>query len=476
MAFIKGAAYYVKSDVDFFKDSALKKLKFTGEGGSPTVFTVAKVTAKFVEVTSSKSGRTYYVDPDDDDCFQLAVATFPSFNLPPKVENLGQKDKRMEKALPLTKTGKVARGGFESIDTPSVRPFDYKPDSKTTGAVRVPQIDNRVQKGDVFDFKLVSTHTGKKMDVSGTYCSYCHRWFETYTLDSDHIVTAEEIGQWFQATEKLLDTNEAAYKQELTDSLVAQGRDFDEFFFKTKKGKWKGSAQGMLQLFNNVDNLVLSCKICNQMSKNRTTGRQMLSESMAFGEAFVEDHPMGMEGTLATLDGGGFGTKVDAFNQTPRNRKSIQMHGDVFRGSMKRENRVNEMFLFEVKGDSRAEGKERKEKALTLMMDTMDDGFASDEEDSEIEDVLAENTKLALTEHSLGRTRSLRDLIDRNREKRTQLKQKTSELESKDTLIAEQKKKLKRKRNALSEKDDEIERLEGQVLTLKRRIAKLKSQ
>ncbi|NOK19824.1 hypothetical protein [Corallococcus carmarthensis] len=475
MAFLDGAAYYVTSDVDFYSDPFLKKVKFRKQAGSTTAFTVVDITKRSVKVKSSKSGNTFFVDPADDDCFQPAMTMFPTINLPSKVENLGQKEKRKVKALPLTKTGKIKRDNFESIPTPTFRPFDYKPDSKTTGAVREPQIEHRVLRGDVHDFELISTHTGKKIQLSGTYCTYCHRWFETYTLDSDHIVTAEEIGQWLQAMEKLLDANEAFYKAALTESLTAQSRSFKDFFFKTKKGSWKGSAQGMLQLFNNVDNLVLSCKICNQMSKNRTTGRQMLSSSITFGKDFEEDHPMGLEGTLATLDGGGFATKVDAFNQTPRNRKSIDLHGAVFRGSMKRENRVNEMLVLSVKGDSLAEGKERKEKALTRVLDTMDDEFASDEEDSDLEDLLASNMKETLQEHSLGRQRSMRDLIDGNRAKQKQLKKRASELELKNTQIAEQKRKLKRKRDELDTKDDEIDRLENQITLLKRRIAKLKS-
>ena len=360
MGFIKQTEYYVIKDVLLlYDDPLLKTLQTRVKAGSPQVFTAIDVKKNVVTFKYGKG--TCYVSPVYAFCFQLAITLIPALNLPAEVENRGREEQRKVKPLDLNKKGMVRRSDFVSIPRPKDRPSDYKPDSQMTGAVRPPEITKRVNAGDIVDFEFLSTHTGQKMELSGTYCHSLH-WSRTIRSTATTLLRPRESvsgsRRWRSSSIRTRPPTSRGIKK----SLAAQNRSFGESFFKTKEGKWKGSAQGMLQLFNNIDNLVLSCKNCNQMLKSGTTGRQMLSRSATFGKEFKNFARMGLEGTLGTPSGEALGRQVDAYNQLDRNRSAIDLHREVFRTSMKRENRVNEALLFNAKGDPRAEGKERKKR------------------------------------------------------------------------------------------------------------------
>ncbi|WP_375760268.1 hypothetical protein [Corallococcus exercitus] len=349
--------------------------------------------------TVSSNGQKCYVKSDYESCFVLARTMTPFLEITSAVQDYGGQQARKAKPFATGPAGQMKRPDFVPVPTPDTRAFDYKPNSKTTGNERVAQIEKRIDSNLMYDFETISPMTGDRVQTSGTYCSYCHEWFQTYTLDSDHVITSKEIGEWFQNIESLLNKNEHAYKKKIQDSLAGNfdGARFDSLFFKASDGVWHGSAQGALLFFNNVSNLVLTCKTCNQLLKNDKKGREHLSQSFIFGPKFDEQNPMGIENSVSLQDGTGLGDAVEKFNQLKRNRRSIDAHLNIFISNTKRTNRAREMLHADVVGNKTvAKGKRKKEEHLTQLFSIADDRYPSDEDDDSLDDLLIKNYQTTL--------------------------------------------------------------------------------
>ena len=289
--------------------------------------------------------------------------------------------------------GTMERSEFQSLKAPSTHTKKFMaPDQKGTGANRELMFAQNETDAMVEDVENQSLMGGNSTTQGATYCAYCLQWFEGSALDADHVMTWKAIGEWFDTVLVKMNTpgSGPTYVEAMRLQFKAQNLDFEKHFTKNvfaNNKPWAASQMGAYYMFNNVKNLALSCKVCNQIEKNDMEWKAHLGKHAFFAKDFLNQLAPGDDHALVRNDGKYVAEHLREFNLTdPDNRHTIDSNRTVFKQSKKRTTR-NSLALLANRNHEwdKAEGLIDKNSALSKAVQTVDDKWQSDGEDNPAE-------------------------------------------------------------------------------------------
>ncbi|HXI24689.1 MAG TPA: DUF4157 domain-containing protein [Pyrinomonadaceae bacterium] len=267
--------------------------------------------------------------------------------------------------------------------TTEQQPF-FSPGAESTGYERLTLLDERES--------LSATETVVESSLVGrpdteqaiTYCSYCLNWFTPPQLDSDHGITWKIIGQWLLGIADRMNTEGQGFVRAVTLQFQSVGLDIKDFFREISK-KWEPTEHGAELMFNNVKNLALSCKTCNQLERNDEEFMDFMKRNLHFGEPFLkwlDKQGVKFEGKEVVSKGQYAGELVNLWIQlTPYVQQAIEHYRRIKLRSVAETERVKRMTQATISGKTKtAKGAEEKQGMHYLLFDLVEEVYESEGE------------------------------------------------------------------------------------------------
>ncbi|MBA3539635.1 MAG: DUF4157 domain-containing protein [Deltaproteobacteria bacterium] len=287
--------------------------------------------------------------------------------------------------------GGMERSEFESVNEKDLLPSTKKymdPEAKSTGANRELMFNQNETDGMVEDVEHKSLIGGTDTLQGATYCAYCLKWFEGPALDADHVMTWKAIGQWFDAILKKMNDPKGGptFVAAMRLKFKAQAVEFDKHFIQNPfdtTNPWVASQMGAYYMFNNVKNLALSCKVCNQLEKNDMEWQDHLGKHAFFAKDFLKTLAPGDDEAPVRSDGKYVAESMREFNlKDPDSRRALDSNRTIFSQSVKRTNRNTRSLLAGRNREwDRADALVDKETMLARTLKTLDAEWDSDGEE-----------------------------------------------------------------------------------------------
>lgn len=256
----------------------------------------------------------------------------------------------------------LERSSFVSVErsttTPQEQPF-FSPGTKSTGYERLSLLGERQTQSSAGIVKESSLVGRPDTEQAITYCSYCLNWFTPPQLDSDHGITWKVIGSWLLGIADRMNTEGASFVQAVRLQFKSVGLDIGNFFRPLSGKTWEATEYGAELMFNNVKNLALSCKTCNQLERNDEEFMDFMKRQLHFGEPFLkwlDQQGVKLEGKEVVSSKGQYaGELVHMWIQiTPYVKQAIEQYRLIKLKSIAETERVKRFTSATIKGEKKA--------------------------------------------------------------------------------------------------------------------------
>jgi hypothetical protein len=265
------------------------------------------------------------------------------------------------------------------------------PGAESTGFERIALLRERTARFATETIKESSVVGRSASEQTITYCSYCLNWFSPPQLDSDHGITWKVIGQWLVSIANRMNTEGQGFVQAVTLQFQAVGLDVRDFFRQLSGKTWDVTDQGADLMFNNVKNLALSCKTCNQLERNDEEFMDFMKRNVHFGAPFLlwlVQQGAKFEGKEVVSSTGQYaGELIDQWLQiTPYVQEAIEHYRRIKIKSLAETERVKKLTRATIEGKKKtAQGAAEKQAMHHVLFDLIEESYKSEGEEEAAE-------------------------------------------------------------------------------------------